>query len=608
MKRLFFRLHRNWIRRLILLLRKKSGERGLIIALSFFIGAAGAVAAALLKILVSFLERSSLWIFNHPGEAVERFGWMALFFLTPLVGIILSYTVQRIFGGVRYAKSLSPLILALHLHKTYIPFREIWNHILSSGLAVGFGGSAGLEAPSVLTGAAIGANTGSKLHIDRKQRLLLIGCGTSAAISAIFNSPIGGVLFAVEVLLPEFSVGALVPMLISSGVAAVVYRVIFSRSAEPMLAITADWRTDAVPFYILCAIFSAVVGVYVIRTAYYLGAEMRRKLPSAKLRLMTGGILLCVILLVFPTLRGQGYAFIVHAFNGDLAALKASAPLLHFLNNDALIITLIIIACILVKVISSVLTVESGGDGGIFAPSMFIGAFTGLAFARMVNLTGIIELQESNFVVAGMCGVFTAVMRAPLTGVFLIAEVTGGYILLVPLMMSSAVSWFVARKLEPESIYRKALIESKLLVGDRDSVTLQRLPVRLSLEHEYPVLHAGDQASVLAGLLESRETTREIYPVLDENGVLQGVVHLDKTLAAMLNPQFFNTLLIFDLMVQPRGMVSTDDDLAWAMTNIERYSVNHLPVRDPEGRFAGFVSKSSIFTRYRQSVRDADSF
>ncbi|MBR7104338.1 MAG: chloride channel protein [Lentisphaeria bacterium] len=608
MKRLFFHFRRYWLQRAIILCRNKFGERGLVIALSFFIGAAGAVAAALLKILVTFLEKCSLWIFHHPGEALERFGWTALFFLTPLVGIILSYTIQRLFGGVRYAKSLSPLILALHLHKTAIPLKEIWTHILSAGLAVGFGGSAGLEAPSVLTGAAIGANTGSKLHIDKKQRLLLIGCGTSAAISAIFNSPIGGVLFAVEVLLPEFSVGALVPMLISSGVATVVYRIIFSKSAEPMLAITADWRTDAVPFYLLCAVVSAVIGVYVIRTAYSMGAEMRRRIPNSKLRLFTGGALLCVLLLLFPILRGQGYSFIVHAFNGDLQALKQSAPLLHFLGNDALIFTLIIIACILLKVITSVLTVESGGDGGIFAPAMFIGAFTGFAFARLVNMTGIIELQEANFVVAGMCGVFTAVMRAPLTGVFLIAEVTGGYILLVPLMISSAVSWFVARKLEPESIYRKALIENKLLVGDRDHATLQRLPVRLSVDKDYPALHVNDRACDLAELLESKHTTRNIYPVLDDHGYLQGVVHLDKTLAAMLNPQLFNTLLIFDLMVPPRVTLSSDDDLAWAMTNIERYGVNYLPVRDQDGKFMGFISKSSIFSRYRQSVREADTF
>ena len=608
MKRFFFHFRRYWLQRTIILFRNRFGERGVIIALSFFIGASGAVAAALLKLLVSSLEKFCQWIFSHPGDSLERIGWTAFFFLTPLVGIALSYLVQRFFGGVRYAKSLSPLILALHLHKTSIPFKEIWNHILSAGLAVGFGGSAGLEAPSVLTGAAIGANTGSRLHIDKKQRLLLIGCGTAAAISAIFNSPVGGVLFAVEVLLPEFSVGALIPMLISSGVAAVVYRIIFSKSGEHMLALTPDWRTNAVFFYILCAIFSAVIGVYVIRVAYQLGAALKHKIPNSRLRIFAGGSTLCVILLIFPSLRGQGYQHIVNVFEGNLAALKNSAPLLHFLGNDGLIITLVIVAGILIKVIASVLTVESGGDGGIFAPSMFIGAFTGFAFARIVNLTGIIELQEANFVLAGMCGVFTAVMRAPLTGVFLIAEVTGGYVLLVPLMISSAVAWFVARLFEPESIYRKALIENKLLVGDRDHAMLQRMPVRLSIDKEYPSLRVNDRASDLAELLESKSTTRDIYPVLDEHGYLQGVVHLDKTLTAMLNPQFFNTLLIFDLMVPPRITLSTDDDLAWAMTNIERYGVSHLPVRDQNGKFAGFISKSSIFSRYRQSVRDSDSF
>ena len=191
---------------------------------------------------------------------------------------------------------------------------------------------------------------------------------------------------------------------------------------------------------------------------------------------------------------------------------------------------------------------------------------------------------------------------------FLIAEVTGGYILLVPLMISSAVAWFCARRFEPESIYRKALIENKLLIGDRDHAMLQRLPVRLSLEKNYPVLRAGEPASRLGSLLASKETARAIYPVLDERGFLLGVVFPEQNLAAMLDPQLFGTLLIFDLMSSPKGMVSSDDDLDWAMTNIERYGLTYLPVRDQNGKFAGFISKSTIFSRYRQSVRDADSF
>ena len=270
--------------------------------------------------------------------------------------------------------------------------------------------------------------------------------------------------------------------------------------------------------------------------------------------------------------------------------------------------TLIVAAGILLKVIASVFTVESGGDGGIFAPSMYIGAFTGFAFARIVNLTGIIELQEPNFVVAGMCGVFTAVMRAPLTGVFLIAEVTGGYLLLVPLMISSAGAWFFARKFEPESIYRKVLVESKLIMRERDKAMLQKLPVRLNLERDFPVLHINDTPAKIGAILEKKGGAREIFPVLDDNGVLQGVVQLEKILAAMLNPDLSSSLLVFDLMETPRGMVSVDDDLAWAITNLERYDLKYLPALDKDGKFAGFVSRNQIFLRCRQLIRDADTF
>lgn len=607
MKRLLYHIRRRYLWHWIRNWRKRAGERGTLLLLALFTGTAASLAAAVLHLLVKSLESlCNSWQLDKTFSLTEN-PWFILFFFTPLIGMALSYCVQRFFGGARYAKSLSPLILALHLDKTFIPLKEVWTHVLSSGLAVGLGGSAGLEAPSVLTGAAIGANTGSRIHLARRHRQLLIGCGAAAAISAIFNSPIGGVLFAVEVLLPEFSVAALVPMLLASAVATVFSRLLFDHTA-PMLEISANWRTDAVPFYLLCALFSALVGCYVIRNAYKLGSFMRRTFPNSKVRLAAGGSMLCLILLIFPTLRGQGYKYIVDIFNGHSESLIEASPLLSELGSGPLTLTLIVAAGILLKVIASVFTVESGGDGGIFAPSMYIGAFTGFAFARIVNLTGIIELQEPNFVVAGMCGVFTAVMRAPLTGVFLIAEVTGGYLLLVPLMISSAGAWFFARKFEPESIYRKVLVESKLIMRERDKAMLQKLPVRLNLERDFPVLHINDTPAKIGAILEKKGGAREIFPVLDDNGVLQGVVQLEKILAAMLNPDLSSSLLVFDLMETPRGMVSVDDDLAWAITNLERYDLKYLPALDKDGKFAGFVSRNQIFLRCRQLIRDADTF
>ncbi len=604
MKKFLLRLHRRFILRAVRFWQTRWGERSLIILLAILIGGAAAFAAALLHTLVTRLEAFGIWLAGTPHDN-HGLGWLGILLVLPLAGMLLSFLVQRYLGGPRYAKSLSPLILALNRRRTGIPVVELFNHMLSSALSVGLGGSAGLEAPSVLTGAAIGANSAGFLHIDRRHRSLLVGCGSAAAISAIFDSPIAGVLFAAEVLLPEFSVSALIPMIMSSAVATVVSRQIIGDN-QFFLAINAPWQTNAIPCYFLCGIFCALVGVYVIKAAYFTSAQLKSRFRNPWLRLFAGGSVLCLILLMFPLLRGQGYLYIEKLFTGDMAGLVASAPLLGWIPSQSALLVILVAVVILGKVIASVLTVDAGGDGGIFAPSMFIGAFTGFAFARLVNLTGVIQLQEYNFVAVGMCGVFTAVMRAPLTGIFLIAEVTGGYILLVPLMIVSSVSWFVARFFEPNSIYRKALVENNLLDDDRDRTMLRRLPVRLLLSRDYHVLKLNDPLQKVTGLVE--RTPEEIFPVLDDNGKLIGVVHLEKILAVMLNPKVYSLLVVFDLMEPPLGIVSPDDDLAWAMANFEKHNLAYLPVCDASGTFHGFIAKASIFNRYRRMVRESDSF
>ena len=573
--------------------------------MALLIGTLAALGVALMHFLVETLGSFSKALENFSGPPVVRILALVLFFFLPLGGLFLSHCVQHKWGGRNYAKSLSPLILMLHRRKFTIPGSEMLTHIFSSALSVGCGGSAGLEAPSVLTGSAMGSNTAGFLHADSRQRLLLIGCGAAAAISACFSSPIGGVLFAVEVLMPSFSVAALVPILMSSAVATVLSRVV-SNHFGFNLAITVPWRTNAVPFYFICGLVCALIGVYVIRTAYKMGGVIKSRLRNHWVRLLVGGSLLCILLAVFPILRGPGYAYIEQLFAGNLQALAALSPLPPGVLPEWAILTILIGAAIFIKVIGSVLTVDSGGDGGIFAPSMFIGAFTGFAFARLVNLTGIIQLQEPNFIVVGMCGVFTAVMRAPLTGIFLIAEVTGGYTLLVPLMIVSAAAWFTARQLEPNSIYRKALAESNLLNDDRDQEMLKSLPVRLNMERNFIALAPDDSIRTLRKFVD--EGKAEIFPVLDEHRHLVGVIRTEKMLHAMLDHTVYDFMLIYDMMETPHGILSPDDDLAWAMANFDRYNVKYLPVCSGGGKFEGFISREEIFSKYRRIVRDGDSY
>ncbi len=603
LRRRMLRFHRRSVLKIATLWQTRWGERSFLIAIATGIGALAAVAAAGLHALVSYFEALGIRL-SQPHESYGFF-WLVLLLLLPMTGLTASFLVQRYLGGPRYAKSLSPLILQITRKRTNIPLVETWNHILSSALSVGFGGSAGLEAPSVLTGAAIGANSASIMNVNRKHRNLLLGCGAAAAISAIFDSPIAGVLFAAEVLIPEITISALVPMVMSSAVAAVVSRMITDES-HFIPAVAMPWEIEAVPCYLLLGIFCALIGVYVIRCAYLLGDKLKARFRSPWLRLFTGGSILCLLLFLFPILRGQGYLYIGKLFSGNLSEIAQSSPLLSLIPSETLILVIIVLAVLLLKVVASVLTVDSGGDGGIFAPSMFIGAFTGFAFARVVNLTGLIELQECNFVVVGMCGVFTAVMRAPLTGIFLIAEVTGGYVLLVPLMIVSAVSFLISHIFEPNSIYRKALVENNLVANNRDLAILRSQAVRLNLNREFHVLKADQPLSELIALVE--KTPEDIFPVLNHHGKLLGIVHLAKIMSAVLNPNLHDLLLVMDLMERPDGVLRPDDDLSMAMANFEKYDLKYLPVCDKDETFLGFISKARLFTQYRSMIREATTF
>lgn len=577
-------------------LTRRFGARALDVPLSMLVGVLAALVAASLHTLVSLLEKVSYWMRTSASP------WLfILFMLMPFIGVTLSCLFQRFCGGPRYAKSLSPLILALHRGQTRIPFSEVFTHVISSAISVGCGGSTGLEAPSVLTGAAVGSNTASFLGIDRRRRLLFTGCGGAAAIAAIFQSPVGGILFAVEVLLPEFSVAALVPLLISSAVAMVVSRSLFPHE-QVLYVVNPPWRTDAIPFYFLCGIICALVGVFIIRSVYKLTAVMKKYLHTRWQKLFIGGAVLTVILALFPVLRGQGYSFITQLYSGDVSIIGDSSPALSILPWTVRLVIIIAIA-ILLKAMTAVLTVDSGGDGGIFAPTMFVGAFVGFAFARLVNLSGMAELQEMNFVIVGICGVFSAVLRAPLTGIFLIADVTGSYILLVPLMIVSSVAWFIARLFEPHSIYNKALAESKLLLPDRDHTMLQRFSVRLCLDREFVALNPDQPLKNMSDVI-GFGSSQEIFPVLDEKKQLVGIVSLEKLLPVMLDNELSKNLLIFDLMESPRAEVFIDSDLADAMKYLERFKLKHLPVKGKNNEFIGFVGRNAIFRLYRSMNKE----
>jgi len=576
------------------------GRQSFVVLLACAIGIAAAGMAALLHFLVAFLETVPGLLQKYPAVSLALF-------LLPLAGIALSYGVQRYFGGVFYAKSLSPLILQLHRNKTRIPLSETVTHILSSGLSVGLGGAAGLEAPSVLCGTAVGANIASFFRVDRPMRSLLLGCGAAAAISAIFGSPIAGVLFAAEVLLAEFSVSALIPMMISSALSAVFTRLFVGESLV-FFKLPNVWQSEAVPYYVLLGICCAFAGIYMIRCSYALGAQIRKLLSDRWQRLCCGGLVLCALLALLPPLKGQGYAYIRMLFSDEGFSMLNELPFASFLPPSMGSVLGLCFVLMLLKVVALAFTIESGGDGGIFAPSMFAGACLGYTFVKLVNLSGIAALDEANFIAAGMCGVFTAVLRAPMTGIFLIADVTDGHAILVPLMIVSSLAFFIARRMEPHSVYLKVLAENNLLDEDRDKTLLHQLLVKSNMDRSYHALKATDLFGTVLGLIS--RTGEDVFPVLEDDGTLSGLVRLEKIREVMLNNDLYNCLVVYDFMEDPPAVLSTEDDLAAAMAAFDRFhrSWTRLPVCDGIGRFRGFVDKNMLFNKYRALVKNSERF
>ena len=395
------------------------------------------------------------------------------------------------------------------------------------------------------------------------------------------------------------------PVLLATASSAVVSKMLHGQ--QLFLLGSREWRLEALPFYFLLGAVCALVGVYMIKSSYALSGWFRSQLKGDLARLCAGGALLAGLLFAMPSLLGEGYDMVEALFAGDCAAVTRGSPLDFLGAPQAWTLVLFCVVAILSKVVATSLTIESGGDGGIFAPAMFTGAVTGFAFARALNLTGMVALSEPNFIAAGMCGVFTAVLRAPMTGIFLIAEVTGGYMLFIPLMIVAAMAFFVARLGEPYSVYTKILAAQKTLFqDDKDGAILSRIQVGTLVERDFSPVRETDSFRRLVEVLTT--SNRNLFPVLDAKGALVGVVHMDLIRSMLLDTGLYDTLLVFDIMAEPAGALAEDDNLAKAMLYFDLFNLWNLPVLTADGKYLGFISKSGVFSQYRGLVKQAPAF
>lgn len=582
------------VKKPILYLAGKLSARQFLIVSSILVGLTSGLAAVAVKYLVHSIGQ----LINFYSTTYEDFFLFALF---PTVGILLTVFYVRYFLKGKLPKGNPEIVYAIAKKSSKIPPEQTYSHVITSALTVGFGGSMGLESPMVSTGSAIGSHYGTTYRLGYKERTILLACGASAGIAAAFNSPIAGVLFAIEVLLADVSSAAFIPLIISAASGALLSRIILEEGITLSFSLQQPFNYHNVPWYVLLGLVAGLVSVYYTYTFSWAENKMHN-VGNPWTRAATGGLLLFVILLLFPPLFGEGY--------GTIIALAELQPQ-HLFQNSILYALLqpggehiILLALLIVlKPVAAAITLGSGGNGGNFAPSLFVGAYLGYVFARIVNLLGFTHIPESNFTLVAMAGILSGIFYAPLTAIFLIAEITGGYELMIPLMIVSALSLTVAHLFEPLSMdSRKLASMLRGSIDTRDKFLLSKIDVDELIETNFSVVKPDDNLAELIKVIA--QSSRNIFPVVDTDQKLVGIVHLDKIRTVIFGTERRDTMTVRELMTQPPAVIQANENLHQVLNKFEETKVWNLPVVN-KGKYVGFMSKSTILTRYRNELLES---
>lgn len=571
-------------------LQDRLSVRQFFILSSILVGITSGLAAIVLKSFVHTIERFVSYYSHNYSE-------FFLFTLFPIVGIGLTvFYIQKFLKG-EFRKGSAEIVYAITKKSSILPTSQMYSHLITSALTVGFGGSTGLESPMVTTGASIGSNYGRTYRLSYKERTILLACGAAAGIAAAFNSPIAGVLFAIEVLLTDISTAAFIPLIISAACGALLSKIILSEGVILTFALQEPFNYHNVPFYILLGILAGLVSVYYSTTFEWVDLRIKT-IRNTWLRVLIGGLLLSVLLILFPPLFGEGYETIKSLSDLNPAILAQNSLMNDWLQSDVTVL-IFLGALIFLKVIAAALTIGSGGNGGSFGPSLFIGAYLGFVFARVINLLGFSKIPETNFTLVAMAGVLSGVFYAPLTAIFLIAEITGGYELMIPLMIVSAISLTVARYFNPLSMEGQKLANIlKSPVEDRDKHLLNRLDLNELIETNFSTVNENATLAELVKVISTSK--RNIFPVL-KNNELVGIIHLDDVRNIMFKQDQYTQVFVHDLMTNTKAVIQHDDNLHSILKKFDDTHLWNLPVVQHK-RYLGFVSKSSILTKYREEV------
>ena len=575
---------------------KYLSQRQFVLLLSFFVGIFTSILAYLLKQFIS-------WIASLLTAGFDATGSNWLFLVYPVVGIFLTALFIKYVVNDDIGHGVTKILYAISRRQGHIRRHNCWSSVIASGITIGFGGSVGAESPIVLTGSAIGSNLGRLFKVDHKTLMLLIGCGASGAIAGIFKAPIAGVVFTLEVLMIDLTMASLLPLLVSSITALVMMYIFTGTSAEFSFTLDNAFAVERIPTSILLGIFCGLVSLYFTRAMNFC-EDVFRKFSNMYVKLLLGGSVLSVLIYVFPPLYGEGYGMISLLLEGtsmqDWQAVMNNS--MFYGDQNMLLIYLGLI--VLFKVFASSATIGGGGCGGIFAPCLFLGCISGFIFSRVWNINQLgVYVPEKNYALLGMAGVMSGVMHAPLTSIFLIAELTGGYNLFVPLMIVSLVSYLTIISFEPNSVYTTRLAKKgQLLTHHKDKAALTLMSLNSVVERHdtkiSPDMKLGEMV-----LLISREKVN-VFPVTDGTGHLLGIIELQKIRKVLFRQELYNVFTAGQLMEKPVACLTIDDPMQVVMDTIEKTGADTLPVVDRDALFIGFVSKAKLYAMYRQVMVD----
>lgn len=572
-------------------------DRQFILILSFLVGIFTALAAYILKFLVEYIKEFLTENFN-PMEA----NWMYLVY--PVVGIFLTGLFIRKVVRDDISHGVTKILYAISRKQSRIKRHNVWSSVCASAITIGCGGSVGAEAPIVLTGSAIGSNLGSIFRMDHKTLMLLVGCGAAGAVSGIFKAPIAGLVFTLEVIMIDLTMASLLPLLITSVTAASVSYLLTGTEAMFQFHLDYPFALERIPYAIGLGIFCGLVSWYFTRAMNWI-ENIFRRYPNPYVKFVIGGSMLSILIFLFPPLYGEGYDTISLLLNGTSQADWNTVMDRSFFYGSGNLLVVYLLLIILLKVFASSATNGGGGCGGIFAPSLFLGCIAGFVFSYVCNMLhiGNVYIPEKNFALMGMAGLMSGVMHAPLTGIFLIAELTGGYDLFLPLMIVSVCAYLTIIVFEPHSIYSMRLAKSgELITHHKDKAVLTLMNMDSIIETDFlkvqPDMDLGDMVKVIS------KSSRNLFPVTEPTGELIGIVSLDHIRKIMFRQELYHRFTVERFMESPKACIINTDSMETVMEKFDKTGSWNLPVVDSENKYMGFVSKSKMLNTYRQVMVD----